>query len=102
MAILLKIIGDFRRRPVSRLTCDEPTTREPGEPQSPWTCPRRQLVSASGGSCWRGTGGTDARSPGVSTGDPYRILVSEVMLQQTQVDRAPPRNHAVAGPLSHD
>lgn len=38
------------------------------------------------------------------TRDPYRILVSEVMLQQTQVDRVIPKYHAFleAFPTAHD
>ena len=31
--------------------------------------------------------------PWRTTGDPYHILVSEVMLQQTQVDRVLPKYH---------
>ena len=40
---------------------------------------------------WYGKHGRDL--PWRSTGDPYHILVSEVMLQQTQVDRVLPKYH---------
>jgi len=41
---------------------------------------------------WYGENGRDL--PWRRTRDPYRILVSEVMLQQTQVDRVIPKYHA--------
>ncbi len=44
---------------------------------------RRQLLS------WYGRHGRDL--PWRKTGDPYHILVSEIMLQQTQVDRVLPK-----------
>jgi A/G-specific adenine glycosylase len=42
--------------------------------------------------------------PWRNTSDPYRILVSEVMLQQTQVDRVIPKYHEFLGryPTFHD
>jgi len=46
---------------------------------------RRQLLE------WYGTYGRDL--PWRRTSDPYHILVSEVMLQQTQVDRVLPKYH---------
>src|SRR5688572_5127743 len=46
---------------------------------------RRRLLS------WYGANGRDL--PWRRTGDPYHILVSEVMLQQTQVDRVVPKYH---------
>jgi A/G-specific adenine glycosylase len=39
--------------------------------------------------CWYGANGRDL--PWRQTRDPYRVLVSEVMLQQTQVDRVLPK-----------
>jgi len=41
---------------------------------------------------WFASGGRDL--PWRHTRDPYRVLVSEVMLQQTQVDRVVPKYHA--------
>src|SRR5262249_41939053 len=46
---------------------------------------RRQLLE------WYGRHGRDL--PWRRTSDPYHILVSEVMLQQTQVDRVLPKYH---------
>ena len=46
---------------------------------------RRRLLS------WYRANGRDL--PWRTTGDPYHILVSEVMLQQTQVDRVLPKYH---------
>jgi A/G-specific adenine glycosylase len=46
---------------------------------------RRQLLA------WYGANGRDL--PWRKTDDPYHILVSEVMLQQTQVDRVLPKYH---------
>jgi A/G-specific adenine glycosylase len=46
---------------------------------------RRHLLA------WYGAYGRDL--PWRKTGDPYHILVSEVMLQQTQVDRVLPKYH---------
>jgi A/G-specific adenine glycosylase len=46
---------------------------------------RRRLLT------WYGTNGRDL--PWRQTDDPYHILVSEVMLQQTQVDRVLPKYH---------
>ena len=46
---------------------------------------RRKLLA------WYGRNGRDL--PWRSTRDPYRVLVSEVMLQQTQVDRVLPKYH---------
>jgi A/G-specific adenine glycosylase len=44
---------------------------------------------------WYGEFGRDL--PWRRTSDPYRILVSEVMLQQTQVDRVVPKYHEFLG-----
>ena len=46
---------------------------------------RRQLLT------WYRTHGRDL--PWRRTDDPYHILVSEIMLQQTQVDRVLPKYH---------
>src|SRR5687767_15750800 len=46
---------------------------------------RRRLLA------WYRVNGRDL--PWRRTGDPYHILVSEVMLQQTQVDRVVPKYH---------
>src|SRR5918996_2464571 len=46
---------------------------------------RRRLLT------WYRANGRDL--PWRHTGDPYHILVSEVMLQQTQVDRVVPKYH---------
>ena len=46
---------------------------------------RRRLLT------WYGANGRDL--PWRLTSDPYHILVSEVMLQQTQVDRVLPKYH---------
>src|SRR6185503_14258267 len=46
---------------------------------------RRRLLT------WYGANGRDL--PWRQTDDPYHILVSEVMLQQTQVDRVVPKYH---------
>ena len=47
---------------------------------------------------WYGQNGRDL--PWRHTNDPYAILVSEVMLQQTQVDRVVPRYDALARALA--
>ena len=52
-------------------------------------CRRGAAGSASG--CSPGIGGTAATLPWRKTDDPYHILVSEIMLQQTQVDRVLPK-----------
>jgi A/G-specific adenine glycosylase len=51
---------------------------------------------------WYGEFGRDL--PWRRTSDPYKILVSEVMLQQTQVDRVIPKFHEFLGkyPTLHD
>ena len=46
-----------------------------------------RMRSGSGAACSPGTGATNGRCPGAGTRDPYAILVSEIMLQQTQVSR---------------
>src|SRR6186713_1176381 len=46
---------------------------------------RRRLLT------WYGKHGRDL--PWRQTRDPYRVLVSEIMLQQTQVDRVLPKYH---------
>ena len=43
---------------------------------------------------WLGLGRTEGTFRGATPSDPYAILVSEVMLQQTQVERVIPRWHA--------
>ena len=50
---------------------------------------RRNLLA------WYRTNGRDL--PWRNTGDPYHILVSEIMLQQTQVDRVLPKYHEWLG-----
>ena len=56
-------------------------------------CRRRASGRRSGGGCSRGTTATAATCPGATATDPYHILVSEIMLQQTQVDRVLPKYH---------
>jgi hypothetical protein len=46
---------------------------------------------------WLGTRGTAAISHGATHRDPYAVLVSEIMLQQTQVDRVLPKYHEWLG-----
>ena len=62
--------------------------------------PRRRSASGSAAGCstWYRKHGRDL--PWRETRDPYRILVSEVMLQQTQVDRVLPKYHEWLRPLS--
>ena len=60
-----------------------PTAALPAAPARRWF--RRQLLA------WYGRHGRTL--PWRETRDPYRILVSEVMLQQTQVDRVLPKYH---------
>ena len=62
------------------------------------TCRRHALtppppphVSASAATCSRGTASNGRDLPWRKTDDPYHILVSEIMLQQTQVDRVLPK-----------
>ena len=52
---------------------------------------RRPIAAASGSACstWYRRHGRDL--PWRKTDDPYHILVSEIMLQQTQVDRVLPK-----------
>ena len=50
---------------------------------------RRHLLA------WYGAHGRDL--PWRNTSDPYHILVSEIMLQQTQVDRVLPKYHEWLG-----
>ena len=50
-------------------------------------------ASASGASCSPGTAPHGRDLPWRRTSDPYHILVSEMMLQQTQVDRVLPKYH---------
>ena len=61
--------------------------------RAPNGCPFRRrptgAASASGCSTWYGRHGRDL--PWRKTSDPYHILVSEIMLQQTQVDRVLPK-----------
>jgi A/G-specific adenine glycosylase len=57
--------------------------RLPSPPLRQWF--RRRLLS------WYGRHGRDL--PWRRTRDPYRVLVSEIMLQQTQVDRVLPKYH---------
>ena len=52
---------------------------------APPSCPRRR--------CRPGSGSAGADLPWRRTRDPWAVLVSEVMLQQTQVDRVVPRWH---------
>ena len=59
----------------------------------PLRCPRRPIAAASVSGCstWYQRHGRDL--PWRKTSDPYHILVSEMMLQQTQVDRVLPKYH---------
>src|SRR3954469_22072498 len=65
-----------KRQRKSRVTLPAPTRRQ-------WF--RRRLLD------WYRRNGRDL--PWRETRDPYSILVSEVMLQQTQVDRVLPKYH---------
>ena len=56
-------------------------------------CRHRLPDGAFGHVCWPGIAQTDGSLPWRETDDPYHILVSEVMLQQTQVDRVLPKYH---------
>ena len=63
----------------------------PAPPVRQWF--RRRLLA------WYREHGRDL--PWRETRDPYRILVSEIMLQQTQVDRVEPKYHEWLRALSH-
>ena len=77
MAIVAKRSRNSRKKP--------PALPEPADRQ--WF--RRRLLE------WYRRNGRDL--PWRQTRDPYRILVSEVMLQQTQVDRVLPKYHEWLG-----
>ena len=71
----------------------EPTRRMPRArtPAPNWRCRIRRPAAASVRACSRGIGRHGRDLPWRTTDDPYHILVSEVMLQQTQVDRVLPK-----------
>ena len=67
--------------------------------RAPWSVSRRTLARVERALLeWFDEHGRDL--PWRHTRDPYAILVSEVMLQQTQVDRVVPRYRRLARALA--
>ena len=59
--------------------------------EGPAHCPIPAAASGFAAGCSAGTRGTAATCRGARPAIPYRVLVSEIMLQQTQVDRVLPK-----------